>query len=146
MMPGHAAAIGVPGHHERVRADAAATGQRSGQGTRNPGVTPSLAVLHRELDGQRVRFDPADRAWLAALLHPLPRSAWQRLRLLVRPDTILRWHRDLLAGRHAAASRPRGRGRPPTVRSIRAHTMAPAVYDWYFGYAATPAWRLAAQS
>jgi hypothetical protein len=23
----------------------------------------------------------------------------------VRPDTVLRWHRDLLAGRHAAASR-----------------------------------------
>jgi transposase len=41
------------------------------------------------------------------------------VRLLVRPDTILRWHRDLLARRHAAASRPRRRGRPPTVRSIR---------------------------
>jgi putative transposase len=31
-----------------------------------------LAVLHRQLDGHRVRFDPADRAWLAALLHRLP--------------------------------------------------------------------------
>jgi hypothetical protein len=30
---------------------------------------------------------------------------------LVRPDTVLRWHRDLLACRHAAASRPRRRGR-----------------------------------
>jgi hypothetical protein len=28
-----------------------------------------LAVLQRQLDGQRVRFDPADRAWPAALLH-----------------------------------------------------------------------------
>jgi hypothetical protein len=26
-------------------------------------------VLRRQLDGERVRFDPADRAWLAALLH-----------------------------------------------------------------------------
>ena len=33
-----------------------------------------LAVLKRQLDGQRVRFEPADRAWLAALLHPLPQS------------------------------------------------------------------------
>ena len=33
-----------------------------------------LAVLHRQLDGQRVHFDPADRAWLAALLHHLPRA------------------------------------------------------------------------
>jgi putative transposase len=31
-----------------------------------------LAVLQHQLGGQRVRFDPADRAWLAALLHQLP--------------------------------------------------------------------------
>jgi putative transposase len=77
-----------------------------------------LAVLQRQLDGQRVRFDPADRAWLAALLHRLPRPSLHHLRLLVRPDTVLRWHRDLIARRHAVASRPRRRGRPRTVRSI----------------------------
>jgi transposase InsO family protein len=78
-----------------------------------------LTVLQRQLDGQRVRFDPADRAWLAALLQHMRRPGLRRLRLLVQPDTILRWHRDLLARRHAAVSRPRRRGRPPTVRSIR---------------------------
>ncbi|MFE2187859.1 hypothetical protein [Streptomyces sp. NPDC059455] len=36
-----------------------------------------------------------DRAFLAALLHRLPLPALRRLRLLVRPDTVLRWHRDL---------------------------------------------------
>ncbi|WP_412520706.1 hypothetical protein K8Z49_22595 [Actinomadura madurae] len=30
-----------------------------------------------------------------------------------------RWHRDLIAGRHAARSKPKRAGRPPTVRSIR---------------------------
>jgi hypothetical protein len=78
-----------------------------------------LAVLQRQLDGQRVRFDRADRAWLAALLHHLPRPELGRLRLLVQPDTILRWHRDLLARGHAAKSRPGRRGRPRMVRSIR---------------------------
>ena len=78
-----------------------------------------LGVLQRQLDGQRVRFDPSDRAWLAALLHQLPKPSLHGLRLLVRPDTVLRWHRDLLARRHAIASQPRRRGRPPTVRSIR---------------------------
>jgi putative transposase len=77
-------------------------------------------VLHRQLGGQRVRFEPADRAWLAALLSRLPRPALLNLRLLVRPDTVLRWHRDLHARRHAKASRPRRRGGPRTVRSIRA--------------------------
>jgi putative transposase len=79
-----------------------------------------LAVLQRQLGEQPVRFEPADRAWLAALLHRLPRPTLHRLRLLVRPDTILRWHRDLLARRHATASRSRRRGRPRTVRSVRA--------------------------
>jgi hypothetical protein len=65
-----------------------------------------LAVLQRQLGGQQVRFTPADRAWLAALLHPLPRPTLRGLRLLVRPDTILRWHRDLIARRHTAVSRP----------------------------------------
>jgi transposase len=78
-----------------------------------------LTVLQRQLDGQRVRFQQADRAWLAVLLHHLPRLCLPRLRLLVRPDTILRWHRYLLARCHAAKSRPRRRGRPPTVRSVR---------------------------
>ncbi|MGP4030049.1 hypothetical protein [Actinomadura sp. 3N407] len=41
------------------------------------------------------------------------------MRLLVRPDTVLRWHRDLIAGWHAAGSRPKRPGRLPTVRSIR---------------------------
>jgi len=32
-------------------------------------------ILERHLHGERVRFTSADRAWLAALLHPLPRAA-----------------------------------------------------------------------
>jgi putative transposase len=43
----------------------------------------------------------------------------RRVRLLVRPDTVLRWHRDLVARRHAAASRPKRQGRPRTVHAIR---------------------------
>jgi putative transposase len=42
-----------------------------------------------------------------------------RFQLLIRPDTVLRRHRDLLARRHAARSGPRRSGRPRTVRSIR---------------------------
>jgi putative transposase len=79
-----------------------------------------LAMLQRQLNGQRIRCEPADRAWLAALLHRVPRPTLRSLRLLVQPDTVVRWHRDLLARRHAAASRPRRRGRPRTVRSVRA--------------------------
>jgi transposase InsO family protein len=78
-----------------------------------------IAVLERQLGGQKVRFTAPDRAFLAALLHRLTPEALRRMRLLVRPDTVLRWHRDLVRRRHAARSRPKRPGRPPTVRSIR---------------------------
>src|SRR5215471_10220578 len=82
-----------------------------------------IAVLEPQLGQQRVHFTAADRALLAALLHRLPRQALQRLRLLVRPDTVLRWHRELISSRHAARSWPKRRGRPRTVRSIRLFVM-----------------------
>jgi transposase len=93
-----------------------------------------LAVLQRQLGEQRVRFEPADRAWLAALLHHLPKPTLRRLRLLVQPDTILRWHRELHARRHAAMSRPRRRGRPRTVRSIRALVLRLAAENTSWGH------------
>ncbi len=79
-----------------------------------------VAVLERQLGGKKARFTPADRALLAALLHRLRPQALGRKRLLVRPDTVLRWHRDLVRKRHTARSRPKRPGRPRTVRSIRA--------------------------
>ena len=50
-----------------------------------------IMVLQRQLHGQRVRFTSADRALLAALLHRLPRTVLRQIRLLVRPETVLRW-------------------------------------------------------
>jgi putative transposase len=79
-----------------------------------------IAVLERQLGGKKVRFTPPDRALLAALLHPLRPQTVRRMRLLIRPDTVLRWHRDLIGRRHAARSKHKRPGRPPTVRSIRA--------------------------
>ena len=76
----------------------------------------------------------ADPAFLAALLYRLPRDVLGRFRLLVRPETVLRWHRDLLARRHAARSRPRRLGRPCTVRSIRLLVLRLARENPCWGY------------
>jgi hypothetical protein len=78
-----------------------------------------ITVLERQLGKNRPRFSPADRAFLAALLHRLPRNVLGQFRLLIRTETGLRWHRDARARRHAARSRPGRPGRPRTVRSIR---------------------------
>ena len=93
-----------------------------------------ITVLQRHLGEQRIRFEPADRAPLAALLHRLPRPALRGLQLLVRPDTILKWHRDLVARRHAAVSRPGRPGRPRTLRSIRTLVLRVARENPGWGY------------
>jgi hypothetical protein len=93
-----------------------------------------LTVLERHLHGEKIRFAPTDRALLAALLHKLPRDVLRRIRLLVRPETVLRWHRDLIIRRHAAISRPRSAGRPPTVRSIRTLVLRLARENTGWGY------------
>ncbi|MGW2426852.1 integrase core domain-containing protein, partial [Streptomyces sp. NPDC001709] len=93
-----------------------------------------IEVLQRQLNGQRVRFDAVDRAFLAALLHGLPREVLRRMRLLVRPDTVLRWHRNLITRRHAAQFRPKHGGRPRTVRSIRVLVLRLARENSTWGY------------
>jgi hypothetical protein len=47
---------------------------------------------------------------------------------------VLRWHRDLITRRHAAISRPRSAGRPPTVRSIRTLVLRLARENNGWGY------------
>jgi hypothetical protein len=71
-----------------------------------------LAVLQRR-QTRRPKLNWADRALLATLLGVLPKARRQELRLLVTPDTILRWHRDIVrraAG--LAGRRPGGTSRP----------------------------------
>src|ERR1044072_8235718 len=79
-------------------------------------------------------FTPADRFLLAGLLHRLPTDKLRHLMVLVRPDTILRRHRDLLRRRHAAAGSPRARGRPRTVRSIQKLVLRLARENASWGY------------
>jgi hypothetical protein len=78
-------------------------------------------ILERQPNGERIRFTAADRALLAALQHRLPGALLRQIRPLVRPETVLRWHRDLIGARHARISRPKRVGRPRRVRSI--HTL-----------------------
>ena len=93
-----------------------------------------IGVLERQLNGQQVRFHASDRAFLASLLHGLPREVLRRMRLLVRPDTVLRWHRNVIARRHASQSRPKRGGRPRTVHSVRALVLRPARENPSWGY------------
>jgi putative transposase len=78
-----------------------------------------LALLQRQ-QPRRPNLNWADRALLAVLLGVIPKARRHGLRLLVTPDTILRWHRDIIRRRWAARSVRGKTGRPATRRNIQA--------------------------
>jgi putative transposase len=87
-----------------------------------------LAVLGRQ--GRRSPLRPADRAFLAALARLLP---WRRRHgLLVTPQTLLRWHRELV--RRRWTQRRPGPGRPSTDGRVRALVMRFARENPRWGY------------
>ena len=71
-----------------------------------------LAVLERQVG--RPRWQPTDRLVLAALSRGLLRPDWRSL--LPRPETLLRWHRELVR-REWTTYRRRSRRQRPVVRS-----------------------------
>src|SRR6266487_123886 len=73
-----------------------------------------VAVLRRR-QPRRPKLNWADRALLAALPGVIPKARRHGLRLLVTPDTILRWHRDIVRRRRATRSM-RGRTGRPAIR------------------------------
>jgi putative transposase len=72
-----------------------------------------LSILRRQA-GQP-RFEAHDRVLLAALSRMLPRHSWSAF--LVRPETLLHWHRRLVARRWTYPHRRPGR--PPIRRDVR---------------------------
>jgi len=92
-----------------------------------------LAVLQRR-QPRRPHLTGADRALIAALLGVIPKTRRQGLRLLVTPDTIVRWHRDIVRRRQAARSKRGRTGRPATRRNIKALALRLARENTGWGY------------
>jgi putative transposase len=67
--------------------------------------TSEILILRHQLSvmqrGQphRLKLNWADRALLATLLSVIPKARRHGLRLLATPETILRWHRDIVRRR-----------------------------------------------
>src|SRR5450755_3253014 len=91
-----------------------------------------VAVLRRQ--PRRPKLNWADRAPLAALLGVIPKARRHGLRLLVTPDTILRWHRDIIRRRWAARSMRGRTGRPATRRTVKALVLRLARENPEWGY------------
>jgi putative transposase len=87
-----------------------------------------LAILRRQV--ARPELSDADRVFLAAASRLLPRRRWSSF--LVRPETLLRWHRRLVARRWTYPRR--GRGRPPIDPDIASLILRLAHENPRWGY------------
>jgi putative transposase len=62
-------------------------------------------TLKAQLTGRRLQLDDAQRRRLAVLGQRLGRGVLRDVATLVTPDTILRWHRELIARKWTYTSR-----------------------------------------
>jgi putative transposase len=87
-----------------------------------------VAVLCRQV--HRPALEPADRAVLAGLVRLLPRRHLGRF--FVQPETLLRWHRDLVAKRWTYPHS--GPGRPGIAKGTTALVLQLAKENPAWGY------------
>ena len=69
-------------------------------------------LLKERLRGKRIRFTDAERALLARKAKAVGRKALLELDTIVSPDTLMRWHRRLVARNGTSAN--------GAVRGVRA--------------------------
>ena len=99
---GRALALGLRGHRELV--------------LENLALRQQLMAMKRA--NSRPRLQARDRLFWIALRRIW--TNWRTAVVLVRPETVVGWHRTWLRRRWTRRSTPRASGRPPITREIRA--------------------------
>ena len=89
-------------------------------------------VLREQLGSRRLRFTNDQRIRLAAKAHA-GRRVLEEMRSIVTPDTLLAWHRTLIARKYDGRQR-RGPGRPPVAAEIRECVVRMATENRSWGY------------
>lgn len=90
-------------------------------------------VLREQMGGRRMRFNDDQRRRLAVKAKTLGRKLLARVATIVTPETLLTWHRKLIAEKYdgSACRRP---GRPRTVAEVEALVVRMAEENRNWGY------------
>ncbi len=91
-----------------------------------------IRILREQL-GRRPRLNDDQRRRLAVLGKQLGRKLLGEWASIVTPDTILRWHRRLIAAKYDFSDR-RGPGRPPVINLLRRLVVRMALENPLWGY------------
>ena len=88
-------------------------------------------LLRRQLGGRRLRFTDDDRRRLVARAHRVGRQTLRTVATIVTPDTLLRWHRRLIARKWTYPKT--GTGRRGVLAEIRQLTVRMATENPTWG-------------
>ena len=103
-----------PGNHDPVL-DAALDQTRSVRTTTGRHAPPTAAHC-AETTGEASSVDWRDRTLFVLLASRL--RTWKQVLVIVQPETVLRWHRDLFRWVRRRNSKPLRRGKPPLTGDL----------------------------
>src|SRR5438309_8193812 len=86
---------------------------------RNAYLVTENRILRDQLKG-RVRLSDGERKALAEIGQKLGQKALQEVAKIVKPDTILAWHRTLVAQKFDGSKQRKTPGRPPIDQELEA--------------------------
>src|SRR3989441_5803698 len=100
---------------------------------RNEYLVTENRMLRNQITG-RVRLTDAERKTLAEIGHKLGKQALQEVASIVKPDTILAWHRKLVAQKFDGSQQRQAPGRPKIDRELEALIVRMAQDNRSWGY------------
>src|SRR5690242_10258978 len=100
---------------------------------RNEYLVTENRMLRHQITG-RVRLTDGERKTLAEIGHKLGKQALQEVTTIVKPDTILGWHRKLVAQKFDGSSQRKTPGRPTIDQELEALIVRMAQENRSWGY------------
>jgi putative transposase len=100
---------------------------------RNAYLVTESRILRRQITG-RVRLNDGERKTLAELGKKLGRQALAEVATIVKPETILAWHRTLVAKKFDGSRQRKTPGRPPVDAALEALVVRLAQENRVWGY------------
>ena len=100
---------------------------------RNEYLAEENRILRNQIKG-RLRLSDAERRNLAAIGQRLGRKALEEVAQIVRPETILAWHRKLVAKKFDGSKHRSSLGRPRLERSVEELVVQLARENRTWGY------------
>ena len=93
-----------------------------------------IRTLKEHQEDRRIRFTDEQRARLARKAKRVRFGLLKEVTNLVTPQTLLKWHRQLVARKYDGSAKRRKVGRPPTAEEIRQLVVRMAAENPKWGY------------